>query len=75
MGLTVNGTTPVPGAPVEADGREIGSVTSSAISPALGKPIALAYLHRDFVTPGTAVRVNDHDAVVTTTPFVTVATP
>ena len=71
VGLTVNGTTaPPPGARVHAEGREIGSVTSSAISPALGKPIALAYLHRDFVTAGTAVRVNDSDAVVTPTPFV-----
>jgi folate-binding protein YgfZ len=71
VGLTLNGTTAPPaGAPVLAEGREIGSVTSSAMSPALGKPIALAYLHRDFVTAGTTVRVNDTDAVVTATPFV-----
>jgi folate-binding protein YgfZ len=71
VGLTVDGpAAPPPGAPVLAEGREIGSVTSSAISPALAKPIALAYLHRDFVTAGTTVRVNDSDAVVTPTPFV-----
>jgi folate-binding protein YgfZ len=71
VGLTVNGSAAPPsGAPVEAQGKEIGSVTSSAISPALGKPIALAYLHRDFVTAGTIVRVTDTDAVVTPTPFV-----
>jgi folate-binding protein YgfZ len=71
VGLTVNGSAvPPSGAPVEAQGKEIGSVTSSAISPALGKPIALAYLHRDFVTAGTIVRVTDTDAVVTPTPFV-----
>ena len=40
------------------------------MSPALGKPIALAYLHRDYVTAGTIVRVTDTDAVVTPTPFV-----
>jgi folate-binding protein YgfZ len=75
VGLTMNGTAAPPaGAPVQAEGREIGSVTSSAISPALGKPIALAYLHRDFVTAGTAVRVSDADAVVTSTPFVSQAT-
>ena len=51
VGLTVNGpAAPPSGAPIEVQGKEIGSVTSSAISPALGKPIALAYLHRDFVT-------------------------
>src|SRR5262245_20629606 len=71
VGLTVNGSAvPPSGAPVEAEGKEIGSVTSSTMSPALSKPIALAYLHRDFVTAGTIVRVNDTDAVVTPTPFV-----
>lgn len=71
VGLTVNGAVvPPSGAPVEAEGKEIGSVTSSAMSPALGKPIALAYVHRDFVTAGTIVRVTDTDAVVTPTPFV-----
>jgi folate-binding protein YgfZ len=71
VGLTVNATAPPPaGASVQADGREVGSVTSSAMSPAIGKPIALAYVHRDFVAAGTTVRVNDSDAVVTPTPFV-----
>jgi len=71
VGLTVNGSAvPPAGAPVEAEGKQIGSVTSSVMSPALSKPIALAYLHRDFVTAGTIVRVNDTDAVVTPTPFV-----
>ena len=36
--------------------REIGEITSAADSPRLG-PIALGYLHRDFVTPGTQVEV------------------
>jgi len=71
VGLTVNGSAvPPAGAPVEAEGKQIGSVTSSVMSPALSKPIALAYLHRDFVTAGTIVRVTDTDAVVTPTPFV-----
>ena len=76
VGLTVNGTVAPPaGAAVHVEGREIGSVTSSAMSPALGKPIALAYLHRDFVTAGTTVHVNDTDAVVTPTPFVSSDAP
>jgi len=71
VGVTMNGpAVPPSGAAVEAEGKEIGSVTSSAMSPALGKPIALAYLHRDYVTAGTIVRVTDTDAVVTPTPFV-----
>ena len=54
VGLTIESTdTPAPGTPVSApDGREIGRVTSSTMSPALGVPIALAYVHRDFVDAG-----------------------
>ena len=71
VGLTVKGSAvPPPGTSVEAEGKPIGSVTSSAASPAVGKPIALAYVHRDFVAPGTAVSVNGTEAVVTQTPFV-----
>ena len=36
--------------------REVGLVTSFAPSPALG-PIALGYVHRDFVAPGTPLTV------------------
>jgi folate-binding protein YgfZ len=71
VGLTVSGTElPAPGSPVQVEGRAVGSVTSSAWSPALDKPIALAYVHRDFVAAGTAVAVNGSEAVVTPTPFV-----
>lgn len=71
VGLTLDGTAPPSsGSPVKVDDREIGSVTSSASSPALGKPIALAYVHRDYVAPGTAVSVDGVAAVVTSTPFV-----
>jgi tRNA-modifying protein YgfZ len=71
VGLTLEGTAaPSRGSPVQANGRDIGSITSSAVSPALGKPIALAYVHRDYVAAGTAVSVNDTPAIVTPTPFV-----
>ena len=55
VGLVFEGTAAAPaaGMPVEADGRDIGDVTSGALSPALERPIALAYVHRDFVEPGT----------------------
>jgi folate-binding protein YgfZ len=59
-----------PGDDVMAGSREIGHITSSAMSPALGRPVALAYLHRDFLAPGTVVSVAGHTAVVTALPFV-----
>ena len=43
-------------AKVFAGEREIGFITSAAKSPRSG-PIALGYVHRDFLTPGTAVEV------------------
>jgi glycine cleavage system aminomethyltransferase T len=45
-------------------------VTSATCSPALQRPIALAYLHRDFVEPGTQVTVGDRAATVAALPFV-----
>src|SRR5262245_1875198 len=56
------------GAIVKADGRDIGEVTSATWSPALQHPIALAYVHRDFVSPGTRVRVDDADTEVVELP-------
>ena len=54
---------PAAGATVTVGGRDIGHVTSSALSAALNQPIALAYLHRDFLTPGTAVSIDGQTAV------------
>lgn len=42
------------GAKLFSGGREIGEITSAADSPRLGT-VALGYVHRDFVTPGTRV--------------------
>ena len=64
VGLVVDGGPPVPaGATVRSGGREIGRVTSATISPALDRSIALAYVHRDFVQPGTPVVVDEVDTV------------
>ena len=63
---------PVPpaGARIRAGDREIGAVTSSTRSPALLAPIALGYVHRDFVEPGTKVEIAGATAEVVTLPFV-----
>ena len=55
--LQIEGDAPFPNAKVFAGDREVGFVTSAARSPRLGA-IALGYLHRDFLTPGTGVEVD-----------------
>ncbi len=39
------------------DGKEIGRVTSSVLSPRLGRAIALAYIKYDYLGPGTEVLI------------------
>ncbi len=62
VGLRVEGAVPRRGAKIftgdKEGGREIGFVTSAAQSPRLGA-IALGYVHRDFLAPGTAVEVDN----------------
>lgn len=75
VGLTLDGeVVPAPGSAVVGGDKEIGHVTSAVRSPALGKPIALGYVHRDFVEPGSAVAVLVGDArlsaTVTELPFI-----
>ena len=59
--LQVEGDAPSSHAKVFGGDREIGFITSAAKSPRLGA-IALGYLHRDFLTPGTAVEVELGDS-------------
>jgi folate-binding protein YgfZ len=71
VGLTFDGSQPpAPGAKIRASDRDIGEVTSSTVSPALQRPIALGYVHRDFVEPGTTVSADGLDGQVATLPFV-----
>ena len=54
--LQVEGDAPPRDSKIFSAEREIGFVTSAAESPRLGA-LALGYVHRDFVEPGTAVEV------------------
>ncbi|HVJ27330.1 MAG TPA: glycine cleavage T C-terminal barrel domain-containing protein, partial [Vicinamibacterales bacterium] len=56
VGVTAEGMTQ-PGDTVMSGDREVGRVTSAVNSPALGKRLALAYVHRDFIQPGTPLNV------------------
>ena len=76
VGLTIQGPAEAGhdvrhGATLYSGSREIGHVTSAAESPRSGA-IALGYVHRDFVAPGTAIEVEDGSsrlpAVVTERP-------
>jgi folate-binding protein YgfZ len=72
VGLTIAGDqTPPAGEALRAGDREVGKIRSAAWSPSLGRPIALAYAHRDFTEPGTELRVGNATAIVTALPFVT----
>ena len=82
VGLTIGergDAPPVPAAraAITVDGREVGRVTSAVRSPALECAIALGYVHRGFIEPGTRLLVADGDrrlsAVVTALPFVPIA--
>ena len=66
-GLTLSARA-VRGAAVSAGDKDIGRVTSAAVSPRLG-PIALAYVHRNQAEPGTAVSVDGRTATVVEVPF------
>ena len=67
--LPVESAVPVVGEKVKAGNREVGAVTSAVLSPRLARPIALGYIHRDFVTPGTPVTVGNSDGEVAALPF------
>jgi tRNA-modifying protein YgfZ len=70
---------PKAGDGVRAADREIGRITSAVWSPALERPIALGFVHRDFVAPGTAVEVTTTGgqaaATVAKLPFVASVSP
>ena len=71
VGLLLDGErAPAAGTAIRGGDREIGHVTSSTVSPALKRPIALAYVHRDFLEAGTAVMAGEQHATVTELPFV-----
>jgi folate-binding protein YgfZ len=72
VGITLEPTAEVParGDRLRAGDREVGTITSAVASPALGRPIALASVHRDFVEPGTVLHASGAAATVTALPFV-----
>jgi len=76
VGLLVEGRQPVrEGAAVlDAEGSEVGKVTSGGFAPTLGAPIAMAYVPAAMAEVGTKIQLNQrgkvHEATVTAMPFV-----
>ena len=80
VGMVLEGYTPAePADKIFAGEKEIGRVTSSVLSPAMKRPIALGYVHRDYLQPGTRITVDRNGkpipAVVSTLPFYKPAPP
>jgi tRNA-modifying protein YgfZ len=70
VGLIIEGAhAPSPGSPIMAHAQESGRVTSSTMSPALARPIALGYVRREHAAPGTVLTIGDARATVVALPF------
>jgi len=74
VGLTLEGRRSArQGMAVMSAGRAVGVVTSACLSPTLDRPIAMAYVERDYAEPGAALTIDaggrEIPAAVTPLPF------
>jgi aminomethyltransferase len=67
VSLIVEGRQPVreAAAVLDAEGSEVGRVTSGGHSPSLGKPIAMAYVPAALAVPGTGIMLNQRGKIFT----------
>ena len=76
VGLLVEGRQPVRegAAVVDAEGSDVGKVTSGGFAPSVGAPIAMAYVPAAMAVPGAKVQLAQrgkvHQATVTAMPFI-----
>jgi folate-binding protein YgfZ len=70
-GFVLQGPLPAPGTKVQADGKEIGEITSVASLPVSSGdlPVALGYVRREIGVKGKEVQVGDIRATVSELPF------
>ena len=74
-GLLIEGQWPAAaGDLIQAAEKEVGKITSSIVSPSLGRPIALGYVMKDYWEPGIELTVRRNGtemrASVTKLPFI-----
>jgi len=70
-GFEVQGPLPAVGTKIQADGRDVGEITSTASLP-LGsgeRPVALGYIRREIATPGRQVQAGSSQLSVAALPF------
>jgi folate-binding protein YgfZ len=75
VGLRINrAELPESGDLISSAGRQVGRITSAVWSPTLSTGLALGYVHRDFVEPGTGVEIQGSkgalSATVAALPFI-----
>jgi folate-binding protein YgfZ len=70
-GFRVNGEAPAPGTVIQADGKDVGEITSSAVIPAGNSdvPVALGYLRREAGLPGKKLSAADTELTISPLPF------
>lgn len=68
-GLLLDGEPPPDGTEVSLEGRPLGTLSSAVESPATGRAMALAVLHRRGAEAGTRVRLPVGEAIVSALPF------
>lgn len=64
-GLLLGATEASPGTELKKDGKKVGWLTSVAHSPRKGQSVALGYVHRDHLEPGTVLTVGEGPAEAT----------
>lgn len=70
-GFEVQGPLPALGAKIQADGRDVGELTSVTSLPAPNgeRPVALGYIRREFATPDKQVQADSTQLAVAALPF------
>jgi folate-binding protein YgfZ len=70
-GFEVQGPLPAVGTKIQADGRDVGEITSAASLPLAGgeRPVALGYMRREIATPGKQFQVGSTQLSVAALPF------
>ena len=70
-GFDIHGALPAVGAKIQADGKDVGEITSVASLPGAkgDRPVALGYIRREAATPGKVFNAGGSEATVASPPF------